>query len=156
MDAGTKWALMDASKADEEGWKPTKYEGGIEPEPPKAGKAKVDDRERVEVLLRVTGQVSKSGTCAVTVAGDHEKLMGLGHYHNREFGVFLEGTMILVTFAIDPDGRVKRVIKDIHKATEGEILTLMTKEIERAGLYAADENDDQLIEDFVEEMTTEE
>ena len=144
VEGGTKFHLTDAVKkeiADDAGepYVTEKLDGGIVYLAHK-GSDKVDDRERMEILARVGGQVSKSGTELIAVAGDLDKLMDLYHFATKMVSVDKQGQLVVATFALNPDAkRQRRNLVEVREATREEIAAYMMVEVFKSTDYAADE-----------------
>ena len=144
VDAGTKFHLTDAVKVElaaeaGEVFEAEKLDGGIVYIAHK-GSDKIDERERIQILARIGGQVSKSGVELIAIAGDLHKLLDLQHFATKMVKAENQGQLVVATFALNPTAkRQRRQLEDVREATREEIAAYLMVEVFKSTDYAADE-----------------
>ena len=126
------WWISDERKADV---LPVKVTFGAEVTPDEAPVVKTtkktpktstgvkpDERELVEVIMRVGGLKSKSGPQAITITAE-VKLLGREECYSMAFATFSPGDHCKVTFRLNPGSRNARVIRECVPASKKEIKT---------------------------------
>jgi hypothetical protein len=104
------------------------------------GADQIDDRVRQEILCRIGGQTSTSGTELVAVVGDTHKLMGLHNFATKLVKAEDENKLVVALFALNPDAkRQKRQLLSVREATDEELAKYFLAEIFKVTNLDADE-----------------